>query len=150
MNEGVNELMNERMKDMKRIIMILMAVALVALPTMAQSFSSKRTVDNDQRAAQSFTTTEPFRSTSAMQTSGSVYSANPVLNENGTAYNPSEAAMSAHIQSGPRKSLGDNPSDPGKTTDESSPIGDAVLPLMLMAVAFCGYIALRRRKALKR
>ena len=141
--------MNERMKDMKRIIMILMAVALVALPTMAQSFSSKRSVDNDQQAAQSFSTTEPFRSTSAMQTSGSVYSANPVLNENGTAYNPSEAAMSAHIQNGPRKVIGTN-QDGGPTNDESSPIGDAVLPLMLMAIAFCGYIALRRRKALKR
>ena len=146
MNEGVNELMNERMKDMKRIIMILMAVALVALPTMAQSFSSKRSVDNDQQAAQSFTTTEPFRSTSAMQTSGSVYSANPVLNENGTAYNPSEAAMSAHIQSGPRKSLGDNPTDPGSTNDENSPIGDAVWPLMLMALAYMGLRVFRARK----
>ena len=130
--------------------MILMAVALVALPTMAQSFSSKRTVDNDQRAAQSFTTTEPFRSTSAMQTSGSVYSANPVLNENGTAYNPSEAAMSAHMQNGPRKSYGNN-QDGGTTTDESSPIGDAVLPLMLMACAYLAFrVARRRREALTR
>jgi len=29
-------------------------------------------------------------------------------------------------------------------------IGDAVLPLSLMALAFCGVVALRRRKAVKR
>ena len=118
---------------MKKIMMIIMAVALVALPTMAQSFG-----DQEQPKAQ-------FQSTSTMKTSGSVYASQPAINADGTAYNPSLAATPT--QSGPRKSK-ENPNDPGSTTDEGSPIGDAVLPLMLMAIAFCGIVYYRRRKAL--
>ncbi len=129
---------------MKKIVMILMAVALVALPTMAQSFGSKRSVDNDQQAAQSFSTTEPFRSTSAMQTSGSVYSANPTLNGDGTAYNPSEAAFSARSQGGLRKDGSGTPTTPSGTEGEQ-PIGDAVLPLLLMACAYLAFRVARRR-----
>lgn len=128
--------------------MILMAVALVALPSMAQSFSSKRSVDNDQQAAQSFSTTEPFRSTSAMQTSGSVYSANPTLNDDGTAYNPVAAAentSSAKAGRGVRKDgLPSTPNTEGQ--QDNTPIGDAVLPLMLMALAYLGVRVFSRRK----
>ena len=118
---------------MKRIVMIIMAVALVALPTMAQNFG-----DQEQPKAQ-------FQSTSTMKTSGSVYASQPAINADGTAYNPSAVANPA--QSGPRRSK-ENPNDPGSTTDEGSPVGDAVLPLMLMALAFCGIVYYRRRKAL--
>lgn len=44
-----------------------------------------------------------------------------------------------------RRSFEDN-TDPGITDDPNSPIGDAVLPLMLCVLAFTGVIALRRRK----
>ena len=137
---------DERMKDMKRIIMILMAAALIALPAMAQSFGSKRSVENDQQAAPNFTTTQPFRSTSAMQTSGSVYSATPVLNENGIATYGNETGISGFSA----KDFGHIRRDPG-TEEEfiEQPLGDAVLPLMIMALAFCGVVYLRRKKALK-
>ena len=138
--------MSENYMDMKRLMMILMAAALVALPTMAQSFGSKRSVEQDQQAAQSYTTTEPFRSTSAMQSSGSVYSANPTLNEDGTAYNPSEAAYSARSQNGLRKNGSGTPTTPGNGTEGEQPLGDAVWPLMLMALAYLGVRVSRARK----
>ena len=148
MNEGVNELMNERMKYMKRIIMILMAAALIALPAMAQSFGNKRSVENNQQAAPNFTTTQPFRSTSAMQTSGSVYSATPVLNENGIAAYGNENSDSGFSA----KDFGHIRRDPGTEEEfiDNQPLGDAVLPLMIMALAFCGVVYLRRKKALNR
>ena len=120
---------------MKRIMMIIMAVALVALPTIAQSFG-----EQEQPKAQ-------FQSTSVMQTSGSVYASQPAINEDGTAYNPSATPAS----SGPRKA-GSLPPKPTNQEGDTgnTPVGDAVLPLMLMALAFCGVIYLRRRKALNR
>ena len=139
------------MRNMKRIVMIIMAVALVALPTMAQSFGSKRSVENDQQAAQNYTT-EPFRSTSALQGSGSTYSANPSLNSDGTVYNPSESSTPAG--GGPRR-LGGLPGSGGSGSDgmpdtsktpDNTPIGDAVLPLMLMALAYLGMRVFRARK----
>ena len=129
MNEGVNELMNERNIVMKKIMMILMVAAL-ALPTMAQTFGNQ-----EQPNVQ-------FQSTSTLQGSGSAYSATPVLNADGTAYNPAAAAQSpAQAPSGPNRVA------PKDGSDNEYPLGDAVLPLMLMALAFGGVIYLRRRKA---
>jgi hypothetical protein len=139
--------------DMKRLMMILMAAALVALPTMSQSFGSKRSVENDQQAAQSYTTTEPFRSTSAMQTSGSAYSPNPTLEGNGTA---SYGGSVNPINRGLRKVDSNNdgyddetglPVTSG-TGGSQQPLGDAVWPLMLMALAYLGVrVFFRRRRA---
>ena len=119
----------KNMKNMKRIVMIIMAVALVALPTMAQNLSSE-----DQLQTQ-------FQSTSTLQGSGSAYSANPALNADGTAYNPTEsstpAQAPAQAPSGPRRI---NP------IAAPTPIGDPVLPLMLMALAYMGLRLFRARK----
>ena len=123
--------MNERKIDMKaRIVMIIMAVALLALPTMAQQ--------------------QEWQSTSAMQTSGSNYT--PQVNAVGATAAPSVATTtenysSAKAPSGPRKIEGFNPAtDTGQSTE--FPIGDAMLPLSLMAIAFCGVMFYRRKKAL--
>jgi len=118
---------------MKKIMMVIMAVALVALPIMAQSFG-----EQEQPKAQ-------FQSTSVMQTSGSVYASQPAINEDGTAYNPSAAQAS-----GPRKA-GSLPPKPTNQEGDTgnTPIGDAVLPLMLMAVAFTMFVYLRRKQTLK-
>ena len=114
---------------MKKIIMIIMAVALVALPAMAQD----------------------CQSTSTMQGTGSVYSSQVTgvgasgVSEMATtteSYSPAQAAA------GRRR--GRNPGDPGyDTKSDQSPLGDALIPLMLMALAFGGYIAVKRRKAAK-
>ena len=117
---------------MKRIVMIIMAAALIALPTMAQQ--------------------QEWKSTSAMQTSGSSYT--PQVNAVGAATvgemaTTTETYSPAKAPSGPRRTTGNN-QNPGHTEDESSPIGDAVLPLLFLSLAFCGVIYLRRRKALSR
>lgn len=119
--------MKEYKNIMKKFMMILMAVALIALPTMAQQ--------------------QEWQSTSTMNTSGSVYS--PQVNAVGaesaqqmatttTSFSPSKAP------SGPNRLPGDL-SNPGDQSGEY-PLGDAVLPLMLMAVVFGGAIAFRRRR----
>lgn len=116
-----------------RIVMIIMAVALIALPAMAQ--------------------TQDWQSTSSMQTSGSVYSpqvtavgATSVVQQATTTENYSPAAPRG-IR---RSTMGDFDDSPeGGEGSGDSPIGDAVLPLTLMALAFCGIVYLRRQKALK-
>ena len=122
---------------MKRIIMILMAAALVALPTMAQNFKNQNTDDRVQ--------TQAFQSTSTMTPVGSAYSSNPSLNADGTAYNPSSAATPA--QSGPRK-IGPTVSSDIDEKDKV-PVGDAVLPLTLFALAFAMFVYFRRKQTLK-
>ena len=115
--------MNERIKDMKkRIIMMIVGVALLALPATAQTFGT-------QQAEQP---NAVFQSTSSMQGSGSTYSANPTLNSDGiAAYSGSSTSSS----SGPRHAKKDEPWGTGtlpKEPQDVQPLGDAVLPLMLM------------------
>ena len=112
---------------MKQFMMILMAVALIALPTMAQQ--------------------QEWQSTSVMQTSGSNYT--PQVNAVGATTAPyvattTESYSPENAPSGPRRVMGHG-SDAGSQSNEN-PIGDAMLPLMLMAVAFGGAIAFRRRR----
>lgn len=116
---------------MKRIVIIIMAAVLVALPTMAQTFGEQE----PQNAV--------FQSTSTMQGSGSAYSSQPTLDENGTAYSPAAAPAGRVV----RKSTAVPPKPkPDENDPGNVPIGDAVLPLMLMALAFGGYIAIKRRR----
>ena len=114
------------MKDMRKLIMIIMGVALMALPTMAQQ--------------------QEWKSTSTMQGTGSSYA--PQISAVG-ASTVSEMATTTETYSpakvGPRRSK-DDPGEVEPFIDPGSPIGDAVLPLMLMAIAFGGYIAIKRRK----
>lgn len=129
---------------MKKIIVKLMAmvmVAAVALPTMAQ-------FGNQEQAVAPTTT---FQSTgSTMMSSGSSYSANPTLNEDGTA---AYSVASYSPARGPMRTSGTpgSPSTPGQGQQENQfPLGDAVLPMIMMALAFCGVVYLRRKKALSR
>ena len=118
--------------------MILMGVALMALPTMAQTFG-KMYAEQPNAA---------FQSTSTMKGSGSTYSANPTLNTDGTASYNGAASTPAKAPGGPHRAP--DPLTP-ETYDDGfdSPLGDAVLPLLLCALAFCGVIYFRRRKVVK-
>ena len=121
------------MTDMKRIVMIIMAVALAALPTMAEI--------------------QEWRSTSTLQGVSSNYQA-PITEVGAVGvqnmatttddYSPAQAP-------GVRR-MGESGRNPGdvSTGSTESPIGDAVLPLLFLSLAFCGVIYLRRRKALSR
>ena len=102
-----------------------MAVALIALPTMAQEWES----------------------TSSMQGSGSAYSSQV------TAVGATQAAdmgTTTTANQAPGRPGNIRTGLPGGTTEpnqsEDSPIGDAVLPMMLMAMLFAGVIAVRRRR----
>lgn len=129
----MKELMNERMNGeykniMKRIMMMIMAVALMALPTMAQQ--------------------PDWKSTSTMQGTGSAYvpqvTAVGATDVNSMA-TTTESYSPAKAPSGPRRGFID-PSNPGNQSNEF-PIGDAVLPLLLMSLAFAGVIYFRKRHA---
>ena len=117
---------------MKKIIMIIMAAVLVALPTMAQTFGEQE----PQNAV--------FQSTSTMQGSGSAYSSQPTLYEDGTAYSPAAAPAGRAV----RKSAAVPPTPTHDENDSGNvPLGDPVWPLMLMAIAFCGAIAIRKKRS---
>ena len=101
----------------------------MALPTMAQTFGTQK---KEQPNA-------VFQSTSALQGSGSQYSATPMLGADGTATLDGAVSTPAQAPSGPRRTIS-NPDD-----SEENPIGDAVLPLLLLACAFLFWRARRRR-----
>ena len=119
--------MNRAIVAKKKVMMIIMAAALIALPTMAQD----------------------WQSTSAMQGSGSTYSPQVTsvgaTDANSFATTTTESYSPAKAPSGPRKGFID-PSNPGPQSNED-PIGDAVLPMMLMALAFGGVMYFRRKRS---
>ncbi len=113
---------------MKKIMMILMAVALIALPTMAQQ--------------------QEWQSTSTMQTSGSAYT--PQVNAVGATTAPSVATTTesySPAKSGPNRARKDFDHGGESGQAPESPIGDAMLPLMLCAMLFAGVIAIRRKRS---
>lgn len=113
----------------EKIIMIIMAVALYALPAVAQKME--------------------FRSTSTMQGSGNYVAPVTAVGAASAASEASEATTTSP-SSGPHRVIITN-NDNWQDGDEGSPIGDAVLPLMLFAGAFlCMRVFLRRKRALSR
>lgn len=116
---------------MKNRLTIVLLVALMALPTKAQTFGLM-----EQPAIQ-------FRSTSSMAGSGSAYSSNPMLNADGTATYESSSSSPARA-SGPRR-IGPAPSEKPDEKD-LVPVGDDLIPLILMVMAYATYLLLRRRR----
>ncbi len=117
---------------------MIVAVALMALPAMAQTFGAQQ--EEQPNAV--------FQSTSTMSGSGSSYSANPTLNSDGTAtYSaPSYAPGGKPYKSPPSVDPGDTPGTETRP-DDPNPLGDAVLPLLFMSLAFCGYVYFRRKRS---
>jgi len=115
------------MKNMKKFVMIILAAALFALPTMAQQ--------------------QQWQSTSAMQTSGSALSPQITVVGATSVGDMATTTGSAKAPSGPKR-MGESGRNPGdiSTGSTNSPIGDAIIPLLLMLFVFCGVIALRRKR----
>ncbi len=104
----------------------VMGVLLLSMPVTAQNFGAQQP-------------NTVFQSTSTMAPTGSQYSANPSLNENGMATAPSQGPHRAKMDYIPG-----TPSTPGQGSEENQfPIGDALIPLMLCA---CAYLIIRARK----
>ncbi|MBR0195926.1 MAG: hypothetical protein IJQ32_06800 [Paludibacteraceae bacterium] len=81
-----------------------------------------------------------FRSTSTMTASGSTYASQPMLGADGMA-SIGETYTSSPAPSGPRKIV-----TPGNSGTQQ-PIGDALIPLLLMVMVYATYLLLRRRKS---
>ena len=109
---------------MKRIVMIIMVVALVALPTMAQNME--------------------FRSTSTMQGSGNYVAPVTAVGANSAvsgattteSYSPSKAPSG-------RRKIDTASGNDGGHGDDGSPIGD-VWPLAFFALAMAVVIGVKR------
>ncbi|MBQ7631860.1 MAG: hypothetical protein IJS82_03770 [Paludibacteraceae bacterium] len=122
----------------KTIIKVWVMVALLmSAPITAQI--TQNATDDPQQA---------WRTTSTIAASGSTYSPQVTPVGSPTAYSTATTTTDGYNPlaggkpTGPRRAF-DNPSDYGQS--DESPIGDAVLPLMLMAMLSCGVIYIRRR-----
>ncbi len=123
------------MKYMRRVIGLISLLLALSFSATAQIIGA--TQQEEQQAFGASAPAASFQSTSALPSSGSEYSPNPTLNADGTAsydgasYSPAKA---------PKKpgSIRRDPSNP-TINDGDNPIGDAVLPLLLLALAFAGY-----------
>ena len=121
---------------------MVMGVLLVSVPATAQIIGATQ-----QEEQQAFGATAPgatFQSTSTLSGSGSTYSANPELNADGSAtyegasYTP---AKSPKHPGGIRKD-----GTPGQGGIRQ-PLGDAVLPLLLLLCAYVCVRSLKKKRA---
>ena len=72
------------------------------------------------------------------------------LNSDGTVNSAAYGIGSRHLGSIRRTETNiNNPDDPDddEEDDGNTPLGDAVLPLLMMSLAFCGYLYLRRKRS---
>ena len=128
------------MKDMKNIKVIkaigyglmVMGALVVSVPTMAQF--SNQDIFNAQAPGTS------FQSTSSLSGSGSAYSSNPTIGDDGTAANPNaEEPQQANARRiGVRQNLIEVPED--------NPVGDVLLPLLALAMVYGVWCMVYRRK----
>ena len=111
----------------KLVLLMILATALIALPSFAQN-------------------AQDWQSTSTMKGSGSSYSSQvTAVGAVGVSEMGTTTTGPAKAPTGPRRVIEAN-TDPGQL-DEGSPIGDALLPLLMMSLAFCGYLYLRRKRS---
>ena len=121
--------------NMKKVLNIMVLSTLMAclVPANAQDFNQKR-IETPIQSQQIMTTGASY--------SGTVYE--PFSNATPADYNSVGAAAPTHSTSGPRRSF-DVGGETGKSTE--FPIGDAVLPLLMMAMLFAGVTYFRKRRA---
>lgn len=92
-----------------------------------------------------------WQSTSTMQKSGSVYSAQVTEVGATTVESQATTTQSYSPAQTPNRALrkeSQSGRNAGEATERSnqSPIGDAIVPLLIMSFVFCGVIALRRKR----
>ena len=124
---------------MKKVIVISSLLFAISFTAVAQITGS--TQQEEQNAFGASAPSATFQSTSSMSSSGSTYSATPSLNADGTAAYEGANYSPAKAPGGPLRDI----SNPTKPT----PIGDAVLPLLLMSLAFGMFVYFRRKQTLK-
>lgn len=121
----------------KLVLLMILAAALISLPALAQN-------------------AQDWQSTSAMKGSGSSYSPQVTavgavgVSEMGTTTTGGNSSHKAKrsFDGGTYEGGGTNPGETG-FQDDGSPIGDALLPLLLMSLAFGMFVYFRRKQTLK-
>ena len=132
---------------MKHIVYILsIACLLVLSTTQAQAVDYKPYTGTscvNQRYDAAVTPTIGFTSTSAYATDDWTNPTTPMLNADGSV--SAGAYMAEQVVSGPHRIVNPDGDDEDDTENGSTqPLGDALLPLLLMAAAFC---LIRRKRA---
>ena len=132
---------------MKHIVYILSIVCLLVLSTtQAQAVDYKPYTGSscvNQRMDAAAAPTIGFTSTSAYATDDWTNSTTPMLNADGSV--SAGAYMAEQVVSGPHRIVNPDLDDDDDTENGAPvPLGDALLPLLLMAAAFC---LIRRKRA---
>ena len=122
---------------MKNRLYIIALLSIVTIVANAQPFNTNQEANQDVRT---------HRVIHGGAYTGTVYE--PFSNTTPSEQSVIGSQLSNRNTSGPRRSKEPN-QDPGITDDDSSPIGDAVLPLLLMAAAFAAVVAVRRKRTAK-
>ena len=130
---------------MRKVIMILMAVALVALPAIAQNYGKPYSGAPEQNATAPAAT---FQSTSPYSDQWAESSQQTMINNDGSVNESAYGGSSKAGRPGSiRRDTPGTPGTPGSNPEIQQPLGDALWPLLLCAAAFCGVIALRRKRS---
>ena len=132
---------------MRRVIGLISLLLALSFSATAQIFGA--TQQEEQNAFGASAPGAVFQSTSTMSGSGSTYSANPGLNADGTAtYEGASNAPAKSIRrpGGVRTTDNEIP-NPDVGGQGNDPIGDAVVPLMLMSLAFGMFVYFRRKRS---
>ena len=131
---------------MKTRIETIMMIGLLALMPIVASAVEYKTMYHPAGYDRQWTTmlaeapAAAFQSTSTLTGSGSAYTATPMLAEDGTA--------TYDGASGPKRVLRapGTPSTPGQGSAENQfPLGDGIIPLLIMLMAYATCIFLRRK-----
>ena len=132
--------MIERMKNMKRVFVVSSLLLVISFTAMAQVFGA--TQGEEQPAFGASAPSATFQSTSIMSGSGSEYSANPTIGADGSAaYDASYSPANSAKRIGNVRTTPPNPGGGG--SGSNTPLGDAVVPLMLLLCAYAGYKKVR-------
>lgn len=128
------------MKDMKRVFVVSSLLLVISFTAMAQIFGA--TQGEEQPAFGATAPSATFQSTSSMPASGSAYSANPTIGEDGAAYTPGAAAAPKAGRSVRREGPVVDENDPGNV-----PLGDVVWPLMALVGAYVCVRSFKTKRA---
>ena len=135
------------MKYMRRVIGLISLLLALSFSATAQLIGGTQ-----QEEQQAFGASAPgavFQSTSSMSGSGSTYSANPELNADGSAtYQGASYAPAKSIRrpGGVRTTDNEIP-NPDVGGQGNDPIGDAVVPLMLLLGAYVCVRSFKKKRA---
>ena len=129
------------------LLLVLTGTAQATAPAYRNTY--KGTKDNVQGTMYSVQSTAPavsFQSTSAYSGQWGDGSITPMLNGDGSVNGSAYMGAPSRPRKDPTEGNINNPNDPDEEDDDgNSPIGDGLLPLMLLACAFAIYKVARVR-----